>query len=67
MAFLFADIGGTNVRFGYTDTKSSNIKFIKSYEVKNYQTIEESIKHYCSEHKISPYTEFMCSGAHKQE
>lgn len=63
MAFLFADIGGTNVRFGYTDTKSSNIKFIKSYEVKNYQTIEDSIKHYCSEHKVSAHTLSLCVAA----
>ena len=63
MTFLFADIGGTNARFGYTDSESSNIKFIKSYEVRLYQTIEESIKHYCSEHKISPHTLSLCVAA----
>ena len=63
MSFLFADMGGTNVRFGYSKTKNSSIIFKEIYKVIDFPTIEDAIKLYCSNYSISPQTLSFCVAA----
>lgn len=63
MAFLFADIGGTNVRFGYSKTKHSNIICEVIYKVSDYKSIEAAIENYCIRYKVSPKVFSFCVAA----
>tara|TARA_B100000768_G_scaffold180627_1_gene201109 strand:+ start:5101 stop:6129 length:1029 start_codon:yes stop_codon:yes gene_type:complete len=63
MSSLFADMGGTNVRFGYSKTENSSIIFTETYKVRNFSTVEDAIKLYCSNNSISPQTLSFCVAA----
>ena len=63
MSSLFADMGGTNVRFGYSKTENSSIIFTETYKVSNFSTVEDAIKLYCSNYSISPQTLSFCVAA----
>jgi glucokinase len=52
---LLADIGGTNVRFAWADTPTSEIQDVHQYACADFPTLAEAIDHYASKCRVQRF------------
>ena len=61
---LICDIGGTNVRFGlYKENQKGLVSFDGKYKCADFQSFEEAVQKYFTEHKPKQYPELCVIGA----
>ena len=46
MTIMVVDVGGTNIRFGMSETVSAPLSDVQSFECSNFMTIEEAVEAY---------------------